>query len=344
MQMCWNTFSHSEIGTRSLEDIIEIISGQLIALGHTSVWGKDVRADVTERNRHFVSGDNGINIIVEGFREHHIPTIADMHARGARFIVLATEEPTEKGFNYGTQQEMVERQQVFPLVAPYVDGIIHLVPGDHVTSWYGQFAPAAYTELGWSPQIMRKPNPPIAVKKDGVVQKIISEPDYEFGFFGSLTPRRHKLLKKLARKVTNNDKAIVLMHDFGTRTDRDNEMRRAKVILQLRKFDEMGLVSSSRCNTALAIGRPVIAEPHDLAYPWNDVVRFSKTQESFFDEAMAVRAMWRGVYQHQLAKFRSTFPPEACIGRALEQLGIGAGAAEAGVVRKRALASAMSET
>ena len=37
----------------------------------------------------------------------------------------------------------------------------------------------------------------------------------------------------------------------------------------------------------------------------------------------AETAMWRGVYQHQLAKFKEKFPPEACIGRALEILGIG---------------------
>ncbi len=321
-QFAWNCFSHSRIGIRSLEDIIEIISAQLIALGHTSVWGKDIRADVIERNNYFVGGDNGINIIVEGFTEQHVGIIKQKHEEGARFLILATEEPTDKGFNYGTQVEMIDRQRVFPMVAQYAEGIIHLVPGDHVTRWYGQFAPAAYTELGWSPKIMRQPNAPIVIKENGV-QRVIPEPDYEFGFYGSLTPRRHKLLKKLARRVTRNPKAIVTMVDFGTRTNRDNEMRRAKVILQLRKFEEMGLVSSSRCNTALAIGRPVIAEPHDLAYPWNEVIRFSKSEESFFDEALMMAAMWRGIYQHQVAKFKSTFPPEACIGRALEILGIG---------------------
>jgi hypothetical protein len=321
-QFAWNTFSHNAIGTRSIEDIIEIISCQLIALGHTSVWGKDVRADVSERNNHFVGGDNGVNIIVEGFREHHIRTVADLHARGARFVVLATEEPTEKGFNHGTDKEMVERQQVFPLVAPYIEGIVHLVPGDHVTRWYSQFAPAAYTELGWSPKIMRQAAPIVAKDGNGA-QRVIPEPDYEFGFFGSLTPRRHKLLKKLAKKVTNNPKAIITVVDFPTRSERDNTMRRAKVILQLRKFDEMGLVSSSRCNTALSIGRPVIAEPHDLCKPWDEVVRFSRTQESFVDEAIFMLSMWRGIYQSQLAKFKEKFPPEACIGRALEILGVG---------------------
>jgi hypothetical protein len=216
---------------------------------------------------------------------------------------------------------MIERQAIFPKVAPFIEGIIHLVPGEHVARWYNQFAPSAYTELGYSPKIMRERGPIIIKNKNGT-QQIIPEPDYEFGFYGSLTPRRERLLKRFANKI-GSEKAIRTMVDFGTRFDRDNEMRRAKVILQIRKFDEMGLVSSSRCNTSLAIGRPVVAEPHDLCKPWDEVVRFSKTEDSFFTEAMAVRSMWKSFYQTQLAKFKATFPPEACIGRALEQLGLG---------------------
>jgi hypothetical protein len=310
---CWNAFNHNPTGIMSLEDIIEIISSQLIALGHTTLWG-------AQRNTvHFLPKDRGVNFIVEGFREPHIRKISNLHQQGARFILLATEEPTEKGFNHGTQREMVERQAIFPQIAPFIEGIIHLVPGEHVTRWYSQFAPSAYTELGWSPKIMRERRPIIIKNKNGTHQ-IIPEPDYEFGFYGSLTPRRERLLKKLAKKI-GSEKAIRTMVDFGTRVDRDNEMRRAKVILQIRKFDEMGLVSSSRCNTALAIGRPVVAEPHELCKPWDEVIRFSKSEDSFFTEAMAVRSMWKSFYQTQVAKFKSTFPPEVCIGRALEQIG-----------------------
>jgi hypothetical protein len=309
-QWCWNVFNHNPTGIMSLEDIMEIISSQLIALGHTTAWDKT--------NQHMVSRECGINILVEGFRENHIRIVSEMHQQGARFILLATEEPTEKGFNHGTQQEMIERQAIFPKIAPFIEGIIHLVPGEHVTRWYSQFAPSAYTELGWSPKIMRE-NAPIFATENGV-RRYLPEPDFDFGFYGSLTPRRQKLIKWIEKKT---GKPVQKMVDFGSRFDRDNAMRRARVILQIRKFDEMGLVSSSRCNTSLAIGRPVVAEPHDLCKPWDEVIRFSKTQQSFLDEALLVRGMWRGIYQSQLAKFKATFPPEVCIGRALEQLGFG---------------------
>ncbi|MEK7749585.1 MAG: hypothetical protein AAB277_01250, partial [Planctomycetota bacterium] len=82
-----------------------------------------------------------------------------------------------------------------------------------------------------------------------------------FGFFGSLSRRRLKILKTLARYI-GSEKAIRVVSDFPTQDERDAAMRSARVILQIRKYDEMGLVSSSRCNTALCNGRPVIAEPH----------------------------------------------------------------------------------
>jgi hypothetical protein len=328
-QFVWNCFNHNKTGIMSLEDIIEIISGQLVALGHKAAWGISGTIG-DQKNAHMVTKESGINFIVEGFREYHIREISEKYQQGARFILLATEEPTEKGFNHGTQKEMIERQEIFPKVAPFIEGIIHLVPGEHVTRWYSQFAPSAYTELGWSPTIMRNKtldpftrksiDAPIIVKNKDGTQRIIPEPDFDFGFFGSLTPRRQKLLRWIEKQT---GKPVRLVCDFASRTERDSSMRRAKVILQIRKFDEMGLVSSSRCNTSLAIGRPVVAEPHDLCKPWDEVVRFSKTPESFLTEAMAVRAMWKGVYQTQLAKFKATFPPEVCIGRALEQIGFG---------------------
>lgn len=294
-QFVFNLWNHNKVGQRSLEDVIGIIGRQLQALGHTAVWD--------QKNEQFVTNEFGVNIVVEGFTESSIRTIAQLHERGARFIILATEEPTEKGFNHGTQVEMVKRQKMFPEAAKFCEGIIHLVPGEHITKWFGQFAPAAYTELGYAPALVRK--------EDGVV------PDFDFGFYGSVSPRRLKLLKKLANRT---GRTIKIMADFGTQADRDKQMRRARVILQIRKFEEMGLVSSSRCNTALCLGRPVVAEPHDLCKPWDEIVRFSHSQDGFFADAMMAWATWRGMHSQQMAKFKEKLPPELCIGAALKAI------------------------
>lgn len=287
------------MGQRSLEDVVGIFGAGLRALGHRVVWDQS--------NTKWVGGDSGINVVVEGFTPAVIEVIAQGHAQGARFLCLATEEPTPTGFNHGRDKEMKMRQEVFPGIAPYIEGIFHLVPGEAVTAWYSQFAPTAYVELGYAPSLIRPP--------DGI------EPDYDFGFFGSVSNRRLRILKKLAKRM-GTEKAVRVVGDFATQDERDRLMRRAKVIVQIRKHEEMGLVSSSRCNTALSIGRAVVAEPHALSKPWDEIVRFSSTMESFYDTALLVRSMWKGIHASQLAAFKTRLPPEVCVGEPLRKIGI----------------------
>src|SRR6266487_546903 len=186
----FNLLNHNEIGQRSLEDVIGIFGRQLRALGHTAIWD--------QKNDKFVQ-NGGFNVVVEGFTHQTIGLLANAHAQGCRFLILATEEPTLKdpngsysdpanwkGFNHGTQVEMIQRMFAFPHAAKFCEGILHLVPGEHVKNWYGQFARASYVELGYAPSLERWQGQP--------------EPDYDFGFYGSGTPRRERLLKRLARR------------------------------------------------------------------------------------------------------------------------------------------------
>lgn len=299
MNFLFNTFNHNELGKRSLEDVIGIMGKQMRALGHGAVW--------QEKNHQWLAAGHGINIVVEGFNEPTIGPIADAHAQGARFLILATEEPTEKGFNHGTQREMRDRQRDFPLAAKYCEGILHLVPGKHVTDWYSQFAPSAPAELGYAPDLVRRWTSP--------------EPVYDFGFYGSVSPRRLKIMKRLSRYI-GSQKAVRIVPDFAPQLERDKIMREARVIIQIRKFEEMGLVSSSRCATALSLGRPIVAEPHSNAQEWDGIVKFSKTLEGFYADALMVRTAWKGIHASQFEKFKTTMTPERCIGRALDTIGI----------------------
>lgn len=298
-QFLFNLFNHNTLGQRSLEDPMGIIGHQLQALGHKVVWEPG--------NNRFLMADSGINLIVEGFVPGSTDVLAQAHARGARFIFIATEEPTPKGFNHGYDVEMVKRQTEFPKAAKYCEGILYLVPGRHVHEWFNQWAPAAYVELGHAPTLVRP--------HDYV------EPVYDFGFFGSLSRRRLQILKRLARFI-GTEKAIRIEATFPSQTIRDRIMRESRVILQLRKQDKMGLVSSTRCNTALCLGRPVLAEPHQASVdsPWDKVIKFSDSMESFYNDAVLMRAAWRGVHAAQFSKFRTTLTPQFCIGRALEEI------------------------
>lgn len=294
MLFLFNLFNHNKQGQRSLEDVIGIIGKQLRDLGHEAVW--------QYTNHEFLMSGSGYNVIVEGFTDAVVEVVARAHSQGARFICIATEEPTEKGFNHGTSPEMVARQEAFHKAAPYLDAIWHLVPGDHVNSFFSQFAPTAYVELGFAKSLVRP--------------QFIREPKFDFGFYGSASKRRMTILKRLA-KMTNKHNAIRVVADFATQDERDKAMQDAKVILQIRKFDEMGLVSSSRCCTALCLGRPVIAEPHLLSHPWDTVVKFAKSLDEFYTMALMARPLWRGMYNDQMTKFMEKLSPINCLGEAL---------------------------
>lgn len=276
-----------------MEDVCGIFGKQLRSLGHSIVWDT--------ANDKWIHGPGNINIVVEGFTKGSIEIIKTAHAQGARFIYLATEEPTPRGFNHGYQKEMVQRQQTFAEAAKYCDAIFYLVPGEHVHDFYNQFAPSSYLELGFAPNLVRP--------------QYITEPQYEFGFYGSLSDRRLKILKKLAQRMMNTPNAVRIVADFSTQEARDKEMQNCKIILQLRKFEKMGLVSSSRCNTALHLGRGVICEPHALSKPWDEVVMFGKTIDEFYASCVVWRSMWRQLWEKQFHAFRTKMPPEYCVGR-----------------------------
>src|SRR5712691_1405782 len=307
MQFLFNLFNHNPAGQMSLEDPLGIIGHQLQALGHKVVWEK--------KNDRFLMPEAGINLIIEGFTEASAQVINEAHFRGAQFICIATEEPTPKGFNHGRDREMANRQRDFHLVGKSLKGIFHLVPGEHVKNWFSQFAPTAYIELGHAPTLVRPGD--------------WKEPEFAFGFFGSLTRRRLKILKRLAKSLPGVEKAVRVEATFPSQVDRDRIMREAKVIIQIRKYEEMGLVSSSRCNTALCLGRPIVAEPHLLSKPWDEVVKFSASTETVFNDALMARIAWRGVHSAQFARFREKFTPDFCVGRALREIGMEAWAGSA---------------
>lgn len=293
----WN---HSPMGQRSLEDVIGIIGKQLEALGHQCIW---IPGDAQ-----FIGANDGVNVVVEGFTPLHTSDLARAHAAGARFLCLATEEPTDKGFNQGTQKEMVARQEWFIPAAKYFDGIIHLVQGERVNKWYNQFAPSAAAELGYARSLIRSIHH--------------SEPKFEVGFFGSLSKRRLQILKRLAKRI-NKPNAIRVEATFAEQDVRDKLMQEAKVIVQIRKFDTMTLFSNSRAVTTICNGRPLVCESgHEASDEWRGIVPFAKTEEEFYNLVFMALATWRGLHAGQLDKFKTIMTPERCIGRALDEIGI----------------------
>jgi len=299
-RFCW---ANHEAGSsrRSLEDIVLIVAHQLMALGHT--W------DISDDELIVEAPEPVVNILVEGFEDG--PCFADierLHDAGARIGILATEQPTPLGFNWGADPLMVKRQAFFHRAAALADWIMPLVPGDEVLAWYAQFGkPVAYLPLGFAPTLLVKP---YAGKKR-----------WHFGTYGGAVDkgnRRHAVVKRFAAAGY----PVRVVGGFPERAVRDAEMDQCHAILQIRPNDDAELVSSCRIATMLHRGLPVVAEPHKLAQGYDELITFAPTEADFVRTAILVRATARGTYEAQLQRFQRRFSPQACIGRALEQVGL----------------------
>lgn len=295
----FHDFNHCPQGRIAIEDIVAILGHQLIALGHRVGW---------PGSANFLRSAGSLNVLLEAFTDEGcIDRIAAAHAEGARFVYVATEEPSSLGFNRGNAFGMIDRMAAFPEAARYADAILHLVPGDAVTAWYSQFAPSAFVELGYAPGLVYYGD-----TDEG------SAPPYDFGFYGQTTPRREEIFARLRERGT-------LLTEYRLelpRAERDALMRRAKVIVQVRAQDNVEYVSSTRCASALFLGRPVVAEPHDVKLGWDEVVHFASGYDKFYDDAAKATHSWRMLHAAQLKRLERVFPPEVALGRALAAVGI----------------------
>lgn len=300
MHFNFSTFNHCPQGQIIVEDITHILGHQLIALGHTISWSND---------GFYPRG--AYNVVLESFADPNYPALDEIraaHERGCQFLCVATEEPTGDGFNHGLDPAMIDRQKAFPEAARYFDGILHLIPGEHITQWYGQFGPAAHAELGYAPGlVVSGPEEP-------------NQPAMDFGFYGKMTWRREQMLGHL-EQLTGRPVLRITSLDVP-RAERDRYMRCAKVIVQIRANEEWGMVSSTRCASALHFGRPVVAEPHPDPGPWEDVVHFAKSVDAFYADAIEATRAWKLFHYTQVGAFRAKLTPEHCVGRALREIGI----------------------
>ncbi len=302
MLFSFTTWNHCQQGRVIVEDITIPMGHQLMALGHQVLWTVHPQ---------FISRDLGYNIVLESFADDPatLESMRAAHANGSRFLIVATEEPTPRGFNHGVDPAMVDRQKAFPAAAALADGILHLVPGSGVTRWYSQYGRAAYAEIGYAPSLVMLPS------DDDM------EPTAYFGFFGKITPRRERMLAHLGE--IGGMKPIRIDTLDVPRAARNQIMKHAAVIVQIMANDEWGMVSSTRCAASLSLGRPVIAEPHPYSHPWDKVVDFSESVESFYSDALAAAlGDWRGRWSRQLARFKDKLSPEVCIGHPLRSIGI----------------------
>lgn len=289
----FTTLNLTGLGRLGMGDIISNIAEQMRALGHEVIWNDDG----------FAIGDDVYVLIFESFFSVHIDALRQAHAEGAKIIIIATEKPGELGFNSGLTEELIVRQKNFAEATKYACAIWVTIP--EWIPWYCKFRlPTAEVALGYAPGLVRSPE--------------VGEIDHDFGFFGSMTPRRIKVLERLAREKVGDRRALVRYVQFESAEARDMQMARCKVIVQISHHEKMQILSGSRCCTALHIGRPVFAEHHAECGPWKDIIEFAHP-DVFAQKAIQMLPRWREAFAEQFAKFKEIMPPEKCVGRTIKE-------------------------
>lgn len=280
--------NHNEIGRRSLEDVIHALGAQILDLGHTADRSdKSVRIDA-------------INIISEGFTELETQQFLSHKRQGLRFILLMPESLLNNSLNDFQTPVYQERYRQFMKVAPEADAIWCLVPG--TAAKLRDLNPNAVdVELGYSPRRRRE---------------LTKEPNYDFGFFGALTAFRRETLDEFRRR----GHSLLVSRKLAPPDERDRDVANCRVILHIRASGTWKIISSSRCSTALHVGRPVVSQPVASRSIWKRIIRFSGSHDSFFDEAARVAHQWELHWQRQFAAFQRLLPAERCIGPAVSAL------------------------
>lgn len=292
MQFSISLGNHNLTGADTLQDVLDNIAYQLTDLGH-DVVRKDERLS-TDR----------INILFEAFDRGYEKRLEAARAAGARIVIVCTERPGKPGFNDSANPMLVERQKAFPLCAPHAEAVWCLVPG--VDAWARQFNPqSCYLELGHSPSREK-------------ALRCGDSTFFDFAFYGSVTPRRKAILHELERRghpARFYDETIKLP-DVAAR---NALVASCAVVLGINPWPKWKLISNSRLSTALHLGRPVIMEPVEDVGPWGEVVTVAKAHGSFVDEAIDMLPKWRAARDAQVERFRRLMPPEACVGKAIEE-------------------------
>lgn len=314
-------FQHSGAGRGSLDDLIALISGQLMALGHACEADDTIVVDdpdAPEKALNYFLLDPGtVNIVIEAFHNQAaLEVLATVQALGGVIVAIATEQPTPDAgaFNHGFTPQARARYLAFPHAAPFLHAIWHLVPSAVTAGWYGGFGrPASYLNLGHAPGLAEFM---AAASGEGGAP---AAKLYDYGFFGSQTPRRVDMLADLLAAAPGTTARVIGVSDAGVAPweVRNQAMRECRVGLQLRAYDEAELVSSARCAMFLHLGLPVIGDRHRLAEPWGRIVDLADDDAGFVAMANAARDRAAEIHARQWAAFTALLTPQACVGAAI---------------------------
>lgn len=223
------TGNHGPHSQETLRDIIDPIRYTLNALGHTVVNGHPAQ----------IYDHGTYNIIVEYFTPSFMEVLENM-PKTVWWGLILTEWFDGQGFNKQDSHEWKERFWWCKKMVevPTCKFAWSLTP--ETAEWAkGLGKKAAYLELGYVPEML------VAIN---------SLPTYDFGFVGTITPERERLLNEISQYGS-------LLVCNGTKAERDIRLAMCRWSLGFKPDLPLPYPSATRGPASLYAGTPVLWEP-----------------------------------------------------------------------------------
>lgn len=294
MHFHWTCINHHPDGADTLIDVRNAIAGQIADLGHSQSYG-DATLETLP----------AINIIIEGFGPRTVAWMAARHKDNCRFVTVCTERMGKESLDDAPHPDMKTRQQNLPVAAALSEAVWCLVPGTaaHLRSYCKD---TRDIELGYS-----------RTREAYLHSDVV--PVHSACFYGGMLDRRRVVLETL---IAGGIDICMPPKEYGRISDRNAALALSKIALGINPVPGWKIVSSSRAQSALHVGRPMLMEEVDDAAspsPWREVIRFCRLRD-MYGQALDMIEHWEAERDRQLGAFREKFSAQRILAPAIEAL------------------------
>ena len=272
----------NSLGRLTLYDMIQWFDAGLRELGHEVTIGDRL-------------APNAINLIWENFLPEHAQALRES---GATYGIVGTEIPDGVGFNWRREESWTVRWTSFPGVARQASFIWSMVEGS--VPDYSRFAPTHYMELGFSEHL--------------VSCEAHWDPEFDFGFYGIVTPYRQEVLDKLTRyfKIHTANKILPPSEMLAF-------IARCRIGICFRQSPQWPIPSPTRYGRLLHSRRGIAAEYVPVPTRQSSLVPMAPPGADFFAYCRdRMSGSWKSEAEEAYERYRALLPMREIMERALD--------------------------
>jgi hypothetical protein len=280
--------NHYDSGKLTLQDMVQWFEAGLRELGHQVTIGDQL-------------APSAVNLIWEHFLTRK--QAEGILESGVTFGLVGTEIPDGKGFNWRHFPPWPARWDAFQVVARGAAFIWSMIESS--VPDYAQFAPTAYAELGFSDLLVPY--------ESGL------DTEFDFGFFGLMTPYRRAVLDKIGRHFK-----VAVPEGLLSPGDLRTFIARSRIGICFRQSPEWPIPSPTRLGRLLLARRGIAAESTPVTTRQSSLVPTAPTDGDFAEFCLSrLRANWKAEADEAFERYRATMPMRQIMERLLDQTVLG---------------------